>query len=151
MLGSLKIDWRSHGWAIFYCGVSAIGALCYGYDNTYYNGVLAMQQFKNDYGTHRDENGNLALPSSFQSLTASAIYIGDLLGAFIAAPINDRWGRKSTFWFASLCILVGGICQVADTIHHQAIIVVGRILIGLGVVLIQVSGVVVCFSLPYHA
>lgn len=90
MFDSLKLDWRSHGWAIFYCGVSAIGALCYGYDNTYYNGVLAMQQFKNDYGTHRDADGNLALPSSFQSLTASAIYIGDLLGALIAAPINDR-------------------------------------------------------------
>lgn len=133
MFDFMKLDWRSHGWAISYCGISAIGALCYGYDNTYYNGVLAMQQFKNDYGTHRDADGDLALPSSFQSLTASAIYIGDLLGALIAAPINDRWGRKSTFWFASFGILVGGICQVADTIHHQAIIVVGRILIGLGV------------------
>ncbi|KAH6880646.1 general substrate transporter [Thelonectria olida] len=112
---------------------ASISALCYGYDNTYYNGVLAMQQFQNDYGTHRDENGNLALPSSFQALTASAVYIGDLFGALIAAPINDRWGRKATFWFASLCILLGGICQVADTIHHVAIIVVGRILIGFGV------------------
>lgn len=133
MFKSLKFDWTSHKWALFYCGVSAIGALCYGYDNTYYNGVLAMQEFKNDYGDHRDENGNFMLPSSFQALTASAIYIGDLFGAMLAAPINDRWGRKATFWFASFCILVGGIAQVADTIHHQAIIVVGRILIGLGV------------------
>jgi len=133
MFKSLKFDWRSHKWALFYCAVSAIGALCYGYDNTYYNGVLAMQEFKNDYGNHRDENGNLMLPSSFQALTASAIYIGDLFGAVIAAPINDRWGRKATFWFASFCILVGGIAQVADTIHNEAIIVVGRILIGLGV------------------
>ncbi|POR34959.1 hypothetical protein TPAR_04863 [Tolypocladium paradoxum] len=133
MFESLKFDWKSHRWATFYCAVSAIGALCYGYDNTYYNGVLAMQQFKNDYGTHRDEKGNLALPSSFQALTASAIYIGDLFGAVMAAPLNDRWGRKATFWFASFCILLGGICQVADTIGSEAIIVVGRIFIGLGV------------------
>ncbi|WYZ44975.1 hypothetical protein EsH8_VIII_000291 [Colletotrichum jinshuiense] len=92
-----------------------------------------MQEFKNDYGTHRDENGLLTLPSSFQSLTASAIYIGDLLGAIIAAPVNDGWGRKATFWLASFCILIGGICQVADTINHEAIIIVGRILIGVGV------------------
>lgn len=133
MSNHFKLNWRSHKWAFFYCAIAAIGSLCYGYDNTYYNGVLAMQQFKNDYGTTRDsDTGLLALTSSFQSLTASSIYIGDLLGAIIAAPINDRWGRKAVFWFASFCILFGGIAQVADT-TYEAIIVVGRILIGLGV------------------
>ncbi|OQE34549.1 hypothetical protein PENCOP_c017G01364 [Penicillium coprophilum] len=133
MFQFLRFDWRRHGWAIFYCGVSAVGALCYGYDNTYFNGVLAMQQFKDDYAAGRDTSGNLELSSSFQAVTASAIYIGDLLGAIIAAPVNDRWGRKATFWLASFCILIGGICQVADTIHVEAIITVGRILMGLGV------------------
>ena len=133
MAPSFSIDWKTHRWALFYCGVSAIGALCYGYDNNYYNGVLAMREFKNDYGDHRDENGQLALNSSFQAVTASAIYIGDLVGAIISAPINDRWGRKATFWFASFCILVGGICQVADTIYEEAIIAVGRCLIGAGI------------------
>jgi sugar porter (SP) family MFS transporter len=131
MFESLKFNWRPHKWAILYCAIAAIGALCYGYDNTYYNGVLAMQQFKDDYGT-RYVDGQKALPSSFQALTASSIYIGDLLGAIIAAPINDRWGRKAVFWFASFCILVGGIAQVADT-NHEAVITVGRILMGLGV------------------
>ena len=128
---SLNFDWRSHKWALLYCSISAIGALCYGYDNTYYNGVLAMQEFKNDYGT-RFVDGQKALATSFQALTASSIYIGDLIGALVAAPINDRWGRKTTFWFASFCILGGGICQVADT-HHEGVIIAGRILIGLGV------------------
>ena len=131
MLDSLKFDWKTHKWALFYCAISAIGALCYGYDNTYYNGVLAMQEFKNDYGNHFVD-GQKALATSFQALTASSIYIGDLLGAIVAAPINDRWGRKAVFWVASFCILFGGIAQVADT-NHEALIVVGRILIGLGV------------------
>ncbi|KAE8329813.1 general substrate transporter [Aspergillus sergii] len=133
MVQSSKLDFKRHRWAVFYCAVSAVGALCYGYDNTYYNGVIAMQQFKNDYGTDRNASGNLELPSSFQAVTASAIYIGDLIGAIIAAPVNDRWGRKATFWLASICILIGGICQVGDTLHHEAIIAVGRILMGLGV------------------
>lgn len=133
MLQSFKPDWRAHKWAILYCAISAIGALCYGYDNTYFNGILAMREFKDDYGTRHDEDGKPALASSFQAVTASSIYIGDLIGALLSAPINDRWGRKATFWLASLCILVGGICQVADTIHHQGIIVLGRILIGIGV------------------
>jgi MFS family permease len=132
LMGSMKVDWRSHKWAIFFCAIASIGALCYGYDNTYYNGVLAMQEFKNDYGTHYDSNGNKQLPSSFQSLTASSIYIGDLFGALLASPINDRWGRKMVFWIASTCILLGGIAQVADT-NHEAVIVVGRVVMGLGV------------------
>jgi MFS family permease len=132
-LGSaFKIDWKAYKWAIFYCLIASIGALLYGYDNTYYNGVLAMQHFKNHYGTEKDENGNWKLASSFQSMTASAIYIGDLFGALIAGPINDRWGRKVVFWFASVCILLGGIAQVADT-NHEAVIGVGRAVMGLGV------------------
>lgn len=131
MFGSSKFDWKSHKWAIFYCSISAIGALCYGYDNTYYNGVLAMQEFKNDYGT-RVVDGQKALATSFQSLTASSIYIGDLFGAIIASPVNDLWGRKAVFWLASVCILIGGIAQVADT-NHEAVITVDRILMGLGV------------------
>lgn len=117
---------------MFYCGVSAIGALVYGYDNTYYNGVMAMQQFKNDYGTEVDASGNKSLASSFQSVTASSIYVGNLLGALIAAPINDYLGRKATFWFASVCILAGAVAQVADT-HYEGAIILGRILIGVGV------------------
>lgn len=131
MLDGFKFDWKPHKWAIFYCSISAIGALCYGYDNTYYNGVLAMQEFKDRYGNHYVD-GQKALATSFQSMTASSIYIGDLLGAMLASPINERWGRKAVFWVASVCILVGGITQVADS-HYEAVITVGRIMIGLGV------------------
>ncbi|KAH6981570.1 general substrate transporter [Ilyonectria sp. MPI-CAGE-AT-0026] len=131
MLDDFKFDWKSHKWAILYCSISAIGALCYGYDNTYYNGVLAMQEFKDRYGNHYVD-GQKALATSFQSMTASSIYIGDLLGAMVASPINERWGRKAVFWVASVCILVGGIAQVADS-HYEAVITVGRIMIGLGV------------------
>jgi hypothetical protein len=88
MLDSFKLDWKSHKWALFYCAIAAIGSLCYGYDKTYYNGVLAMQTFKNGYGS--GPHGKATLSSSFQSLTASSIYIEDLLGAILAAPINDR-------------------------------------------------------------
>lgn len=92
-----------------------------------------MQEFKNDYGNHVDpDTGMKALATSFQSLTTSSIYIGDVLGALISGPLNDRFGRKVVMWIASLCVLAGGVCQVADT-HYEGVIVVGRILIGIGV------------------
>lgn len=127
-----RVDYDAHKWGLIFCAISAIGALVYGYDNTYFNGCLAMREFKNDYGTVRDTEGKLALSTSFTSVTASMIYIGDLFGALLAAPIHDRWGRKAVFGFASLCILGGGVMQVADT-HYEGVIAAGRVVIGLGV------------------
>lgn len=126
-----QLNFRQNRWAYFFCSVSAIGALVYGYDNTYYNGCLAMQRFKDDYGDHYDENGRKALNVSFTSITASSIYIGDIIGALVSAPVNDKFGRKMTFWCAAFFILVGGIVQVADT-NYEAVLAVGRVLIGVG-------------------
>ncbi|KAJ5414287.1 hypothetical protein N7509_000914 [Penicillium cosmopolitanum] len=127
----INIDFKRHKWAIIYCSISAIGAFVFGYDNTYYSGILGMQEFKNDYGSQY-ENGQKALATSFTSLTTSSIYIGDMVGAFLAGPLNDRFGRRIVLWIASFLVLAGGITQTADT-HIEGVIVLGRILIGLGV------------------
>src|SRR5690625_1651544 len=100
-----KINWGAHKWALFFCGISTFGALCYGYDQIYYTGVQGMTPFINDYGQTTDSDGNPALTTSFLSLTASIIYVGELAGAFIAAPINDFFGRRAVFFCASLCII----------------------------------------------
>lgn len=73
-----------------------------------------MQEFKNDYG-HEYEDGQRDLAVLFSFVTASSIYIGDLVGAGISTLINDRCDRKAVFFFASFCVLAGGIAQVADT------------------------------------
>ncbi|KAN0092137.1 general substrate transporter [Hyaloscypha variabilis] len=127
------INFREHKWAVVYCGVSTLGALCYGYDQIYYTGVQGMRAFINDYGTTTDlDKGLKALTTSFLSLTASIIYVGELVGALLAAPINDLWGRKAVFFCASCCIIAGAIVQVADN-GSEGLIIFGRILIGLGI------------------
>lgn len=127
-----KINWGAHKWALFFCGISTFGALCYGYDQIYYTGVQGMTPFINDYGQTTDSDGNPALTTSFLSLTASIIYVGELAGAFIAAPINDFFGRRAVFFCASLCIIGGAVVQLASH-GSEGLIVLGRILIGLGI------------------
>lgn len=113
-LGLFDLRWTDHKWAIIYCSVSTFGALCYGYDQIYYTGVLGMTPFINAYGKTTDEEGNTALTTTFLSLTASIIYVGELVGALLAAPINDRFGRKGVFYCASAWIVAGAVVQAAD-------------------------------------
>ncbi|KIW77409.1 hypothetical protein Z517_09855 [Fonsecaea pedrosoi CBS 271.37] len=126
------INWGHHRWAIFFCAVSSLGALCFGYDQIYYTGVLGMTRFVHDYGTTHDKEGGIALTTTFLSLTASIIYVGELIGALLAAPINDFFGRKGVFFGASICIIAGAITQCADQ-GSMGVICLGRILIGLGI------------------
>ncbi|KFA50077.1 hypothetical protein S40293_08609 [Stachybotrys chartarum IBT 40293] len=131
-MGLFNITFNAHKWAIFYCGVSTLGALCYGYDQIYYTGLLGMRPYIEAYGGTTDDQGHKALTTSFVSLTASIIYVGELLGALAAAPINNRWGRKAVFYCASCCIIAGAIVQITAS-GISGLIILGRILIGLGV------------------
>ncbi|KAL1896369.1 hypothetical protein Sste5346_004754 [Sporothrix stenoceras] len=131
-MGAFNINFKDNKWAFIYCGVSTFGALCYGYDQIYYTGILGMRPFIDEYGQTTDSTGARALTTSFTSLTASIIYVGELLGALLATPINDRWGRKTVFYTAALCIIAGAVVQLAS--HGlEGLIVLGRILIGLGI------------------
>jgi MFS family permease len=127
----LNIDWKSNRRAIAYCLVAAIGALCYGYDTIYYTGIQGMEWFAKDYGEQGSE-GTWSLGTTFLSLSASIIYVGELVGALVAAPINEALGRRAVFLSASLCIIAGAIVQACSFGSHP-VFYVGRVLIGLGV------------------
>ncbi|KUJ17672.1 uncharacterized protein LY89DRAFT_718317 [Mollisia scopiformis] len=128
---NLNINWAHHKWALFYCLVSTIGALCYGYDTIYYTGIQGMKAFVRDYG-ELTADGTYKLSTTFLSVTASLIYVGEFIGALITAPINDAWGRKAVFCSASICIIAGAIVQLVSSGHYSAFCV-GRVLVGLGI------------------
>jgi sugar porter (SP) family MFS transporter len=126
-----NIDWKSHRRAIAYCLVAAIGALCYGYDTIYYTGIQGMVWFAKDYGEKTAED-SYELATTFLSVSASIIYVGEFVGAFLAAPINDFFGRRAVFLTASLCIVAGAIVQVCS-FGSAPVFYVGRVLVGLGI------------------
>ncbi|KAK4611975.1 Galactose transporter [Fulvia fulva] len=128
---NLNIKWSEHQWAILYCLVATIGALCYGYDTIYYTGIQGMQYFARDYGDQLSD-GTYELGTTFLSVSASIIYVGEFVGALLAAPINDRFGRKAVFICASICIIIGAVIQVC-AYGIAGVFYVGRIFVGLGV------------------
>ena len=72
-----------------------------------------MTWFAKDYG-QKNEDGFYSLGTTFLSLSASIIYVGELIETIAAAPINDFLGRRSVFLSASFCIVVGAIVQVCS-------------------------------------
>ncbi|KAF0323081.1 hypothetical protein GQ607_009625 [Colletotrichum asianum] len=94
-------------------------------------GIQGMAPFIRDYG-HQKPDGTYELGTTFLSVTASLIYVGEFCGALITAPINDRWGRKAVFASASACIVAGAIVQVCSS-GNYGVFCLGRVLIGLGI------------------
>jgi len=82
-------------------------------DTTRYNitGVLGMKRFVLDYGTTHDSDGNIALTTTFISLTSSIIYVGELLGALGRCSDQRLFRRKGVFLCASACIIAGSNCS----------------------------------------
>lgn len=56
---------------------------------------------------------------------------GAAVGAGIAAPMNDSWGRKKAMMVGAACGVVGAALQAGAV--HTAMLIVGRLIIGLGV------------------
>ncbi|PWZ00804.1 general substrate transporter [Testicularia cyperi] len=131
VIGETKLLSKANVRPIFFCALAVIGAVLYGYDGTYFTGILEMDKFKLDYGT-RDAEGNYDISSSDKSLLASIVQAGEVVGSLIAAPLGDYVGRRGGFFGACALITIGVILQliVAGSIP---LLTLGRAVLGAGV------------------
>lgn len=84
-----------------------------------------MDTFKQDFTTgHTDKNGDPGLSASQISLIVSMLSAGTAVGALLAAPMGDRWGRRMSLIVAIGVFCVGAIIQVCA--YNVAMLVVGR-------------------------
>ncbi|KXH53313.1 hypothetical protein CSIM01_11833 [Colletotrichum simmondsii] len=119
-----------YGWRVFALAASAcFGAMSFGWDSSVIGGVVVMEPFKNDYGL-KD-----AKPVETANLTGnivSTLQAGCLVGALLASPMTDRFGRKWCLVTVAAIILVGVVLQAVSS-GRIAAIFVGRFIAGLGV------------------
>ncbi|KAJ4297282.1 glucose transporter [Collariella sp. IMI 366227] len=115
----------------------ATGGLLFGYDTGAINGILAMDTFKEDFSTgYSDAKGNPAMDSGQISLIVAMLSVGTAVGALLAAPIGDRWGRRPSLIAAIGVFCIGAIFQVCAT--NVPLLVVGRLVAGVGVGIVSV-------------
>ncbi|KAG5973790.1 glucose transporter [Claviceps digitariae] len=119
----------------------ASGGLLFGYDTGAINGILAMPEFKSQFGT---TNCHSALPLDANpqicpkdsSLIVAILSAGTAVGALLAAPAGDSLGRRITLLVAVGVFCIGAICQVCA--NAIPLLLIGRALAGVGVGAISV-------------
>ncbi|ERT01954.1 hypothetical protein HMPREF1624_00249 [Sporothrix schenckii ATCC 58251] len=119
----------------------ATGGLLFGYDTGSVNGILAMEsflyQFAGDGSVQRTPDSTPPpLPVSQQAIIVAMLSVGTVVGALLAAPSGDYFGRRRSM-IASVGVFVfGAIFQICST--NIPTLLVGRFFAGVGVGTISV-------------
>ncbi|KAJ9108193.1 hypothetical protein QFC20_003556 [Naganishia adeliensis] len=130
-LVSRPIWHKSNRRALFYCGVFVMGAFLYGYDGTYFTGILEMPRFLSDFGDLQPD-GSYQLSSKYTSVFASIVQAGEFVGSLGASFLGDYLGRKGALRAAVIIVTIGCILQLV-VVGSVSLLIVGRLILGIGV------------------
>ncbi|KAK1247277.1 hypothetical protein MKX07_002186 [Trichoderma sp. CBMAI-0711] len=109
----------------------ASGGLLFGYDTGAINGILAMEEFKQRFGTCNNKTENDDICAKDSALIVAILSVGTAVGALLAAPAGDSLGRRRTLLLSVFIFCVGAILQVSA--ERLNALLVGRCLAGVGV------------------
>ncbi|KNZ48329.1 hypothetical protein VP01_574g9 [Puccinia sorghi] len=115
---------KSSKMAIIIAGFAAFGGFLY------IAGVKAMPFWLRSAG-QLGSDGKYHITTSQDSLVTSILSVGTFVGALLAYPIGDRFGRRVGIMIACAIFSIGVALQTAST--TIPIFVVGRVFAGLGV------------------
>jgi MFS family permease len=76
------------------------------------NGILAMTAFKEQFSTGFTRDGQPSISPSQTAIIVAILSAGTLVGALIAAPVGDYWGRRKSLIGAVTAFNFGVIFQV---------------------------------------
>lgn len=140
------------------CAFASFGGIFFGYDSGYINGVLGSLDFVRLIDGQASVDAQIAagttpaISSSNTSLIVSILSAGTFFGAIIAGDVSERIGRKWTVIMGCMIYMIGVVIQMITGVGGDAlaIIVVGRIIAGIGVgfesaiVILYMSEIVSC-------
>jgi SP family sugar:H+ symporter-like MFS transporter len=115
--------------------IFVVGAFLYGYDGTYFTGILEMPRFLRDFGDLQPD-GSYQLSSKYTSVFASIVQAGEFVGSLCASLLGDYLGRKGALRAAVIVVTIGCILQLI-IVGSVELLIVGRLILGVGVGIIS--------------
>ncbi|KAG0497115.1 hypothetical protein HPP92_001578 [Vanilla planifolia] len=121
------------------CLVAATGGLIFGYDIGISGGVTSMDSFlkkffPNVYRKEKEDtstNQYCKFDSQLLTTFTSSLYLAALIASFFAATVTRVFGRKWSMFGGGVTFLIGAALNGAA--RNVAMLIVGRILLGIGV------------------
>lgn len=107
---------------------ACFGAMSFGWDSSVIGGVIELDPFKRDYGFSDNPKAKADLAANI----VSTLQAGCFLGAILASPLTDRFGRKWCLIGVSLVVLAGIVMQSAAS-GKLPPLYIGRFISGIGV------------------
>lgn len=113
------------------CFVS-LGALGFGFDNSWWGGALGLSPFAQKYGHWDSSINDYSIPAEKQSAGTGTGSAGIILGCLIAPKLCETFGRKPAL------LVMAGLLSVGIVLEASAVtsfwqLVVGRIVVYSGI------------------
>ncbi|KAK4160179.1 putative permease [Cladorrhinum sp. PSN259] len=119
-----------YGWRVYLLACSAcFGAMSFGWDSSVIGGVIVLPPFIKDFGLG---SKNSVKTANLSANIVSTLQAGCFLGALLASPLTDRFGRKWCLIGVSMVIILGVILQSA-ALGNLTMMYIGRFIAGVGV------------------
>lgn len=124
------------------CAFAAFAGVLFGYDSGYISSVLAMREFKLQYGHQvplpKDPLGYTYTPAQ-QSLIVSILSAGTFFGALVSGQLADWFGRRTTIIAGCGVFIVGVVVQISAM--NIPALSIGRLVSGFGVGFVSATNI----------
>ncbi|KAK4500602.1 hypothetical protein PRZ48_008791 [Zasmidium cellare] len=111
---------------------SCFGGTLFGMDIGIIGGVITLPTFENAFGYSKLGKADAKLADANLSANiVSVMQCGAFLGALVANPCSDKWGRKPGLLGAAILAALGGMMQAASS-GNLGCLYAGRFVEGLG-------------------
>lgn len=136
------------------CFVGACTGLVFGYDIGIAGGVISYPDFQRRFFPevleHQGEGDAFCKYNDpLLQLFVSVLFLAGIFGAFIGSFTSKRLGRRPTMMLGGLFFLIGAVLMAPAV--HVAMLIVGRVAMGLGVgICVQCGPLFLSELAPYH-
>jgi len=109
-----------------------------GYDASLINNLQQLKVWQTEF---HHPHGSLL------GLMAAAYWVGNVIGVVFISTLSDRYGRRVSMIFGAVLCVIGTL--LATTAHEAGMFIAGRLLLGLGGVVVGAIGPVLMAELAY--